>query len=56
MIASQLVLSKLDIFLVFYLCYSDCLDLDLDVAPYVAVVMSGKVSNHVGLGSHRCAG
>ena len=31
MIASQLVLSKLDVFLVFYLCYSDCLDLDLDL-------------------------
>ena len=29
--SAQLALTKLDIFLVFYLCYSDCLDLDLEL-------------------------
>ena len=28
--SAQLALSKLDVFLVFSLCYSDCLELDLD--------------------------
>ena len=54
MCSAQLALSKLDVFLVFYLCHSDCLDLDLDLE--LDLGLRGWVGENPARGNSACCG